>query len=247
MSENNEINQIISQAKSEVRSDNLKKLIAKNSKILVVIAGLVVVGAISFFIFNAYQKSQEAKFSEILQQSIVDQKSGDLEKTKETLKKIVETKSAPKNIKALATLRYAALLLDEGKNSEAVALYQEINQCKGCDAYIKDLGGLLVVKVWISDETEFQKDDLLARIEKIEVGSKDLKNQISEQKALVQMHKNNLDKAYLTFESLAKNPEAEEGLKKRAEEGMKIVISKGYSPNAPEALEVQSKSEESKK
>jgi len=144
-------------------------------------------------------------------------------------------------------LRYAALLLDEGKNSEAVALYQEINQCKGCDAYIKDLGGLLAVKVWISDETEFQKDDLLARIEKIEVGSKELKNQISEQKALVQMHKNNLDKAYLTFESLAKNPEAEEGLKKRAEEGMKIVISKGYSPNAHEALEVQSKSEESKK
>ena len=121
MSENNEINQIINQAKSEARSDNFKKLIVKNSKILVVIAGLVVVGAISFFIFNAYQKSQEAKFSEILQQSIVDQKSGDLEKTKETLKKIVETKSAPKNIKALATLRYAALLLDEGKNSEAVA------------------------------------------------------------------------------------------------------------------------------
>jgi len=100
MSENNEINQIINQAKSEARSDNFKKLIVKNSKILVVIAGLVVVGAISFFIFNAYQKSQEAKFSEILQQSIVDQKSGDLEKTKETLKKIVETKSAPKNIKA---------------------------------------------------------------------------------------------------------------------------------------------------
>ena len=82
MSENNEINQIINQAKSEARSDNFKKLIVKNSKILVVIAGLVVVGAISFFIFNAYQKSQEAKFSEILQQSIVDQKSGDLEKTK---------------------------------------------------------------------------------------------------------------------------------------------------------------------
>ncbi len=247
MSENNEINQIINQAKSEARSDNIKKLIAKNSKVLFGIAGLVVVGTVGFFIVNAYQKSQEVKFSEILQQSMLDQRSEDLEKTKEALKGIVETKSAPKNIKALAALRYAALLLNEGKNAEAVALYQEVNQCKSCDAYVKDLGGLLTVKVWISDETEFQKDDLLARIEKIEANSKELKNQISEQKALVQMHKNNLDKAYLTFESLAKNPEAEEALKKRAEEGMKIVISKGYSPTALEALEAQPKSEESKK
>ena len=57
MSENNEINQIISQAKSEARSDNFKKLIAKNSKIFVVISGLAVFGTISFFILNAWNIS----------------------------------------------------------------------------------------------------------------------------------------------------------------------------------------------
>ena len=246
MSENNEMNVLINQAKSEARSELLKKFLAKNSKIISSISILALVGVVGFSAFSFYQKSRESKFSEIFHQALIDQQIGNLEKSKEGLKLIYES-SAPNGVKSLASLRYAALLLDENKKAEAAAIYEKISQCGGCNVYVKDLGGLLAVKVWISDETEFQKDDLLARIEKIEVGSKDLKNQISEQKALVQMHKNNLDKAYLTFESLAKNPEAEEGLKKRAEEGMKIVISKGYSPNAPEALEIQSKSEESKK
>jgi hypothetical protein len=195
MSENNEINQIIRQAKSEVRSENAQIFFAKNAKLFFSIGVLILVSGIGFFAFNLHQKSQEKKFSAFLQESIMEQQAGNINQAKINLKKIIDVTSSPKNIKALAMLRYAALLLDEDKQSEAITLFQEVNQCNRCDAYIKDLAGLLTVKVWLADKEEVKKDDLLSRIEKIEANSKELKYQISEQKAWLEFQNNNLENA----------------------------------------------------
>jgi hypothetical protein len=229
MTENNEINNIIHQAKSEARADIIKQFFVSNRKILKIIASSALVLIVAFVAFDAYQTSQEKKFSIVLQQSIIDQQEGNLDKAKNSLKEVVDSKVAPRNIKALASLRLAALLLDENKKAEAVAIYQKVNSCVSCDSYLKDLAGLLTVRVWLSDENEIQKEDLLVRIEKIEANSKELRYQISEQKGWFELLKNNLDKSYAIFESLAKNPEVDETLKKRAEEAMKIVVSNGYS------------------
>ncbi|MBU6338582.1 MAG: tetratricopeptide repeat protein [Rickettsiales bacterium] len=235
MSENNEMNSIIHQAKSEARADSIKQFFTLNRKIITVAAILSLVVVVGFVVFDAFQTSQEKKFSAVLQQSTIDQQEGNLDKAKNSLQEVVDSGLTPRNIKALATLRLAALLLDENKKPEAVALYQQVNQCRTCDAYLKDLAGLLTVRVWLSDENEIQKDDLLARIEKIESNSKELRYQITEQKGWFELIKNNLDKSYAIFESLAKNPEADEALKKRAGEAMKIVVSNGYEVKAKEA------------
>lgn len=230
MSENNEINQIIRQAKEDSRNENLRNFLVKNGKILSSLVILLIVVAIGFFVFDSYQKSQQDKYTEILQKSLMDQSAGDLDSSKDGLKQIIDAKSAPKNIRALALLRYAGMLLQDGQKSQALEFYQEVNKCSKCDPYIKDLGGLLAVKIWISDENEVKKEDLLSRIEKIESSSKELRYQISEQKAIYQMQRNNLKEAYVIFESLAKNPEVDSALKSRFEENLKIVISKGYNP-----------------
>lgn len=237
MSESNEMSQIINQVKSEARSENFKNFLDKNKRILAVITVLIVGGVIGFFVFNSYQKSQENKFSTIFQQSLMYQGAGDLDKAKESLKQIVDVKSAPKNIRALALLRYAGFLLDEGNNSQAVTFYLEASQCNRCDAYIRDLGGLLAVKVWISDENEIKKEDLLSRIEIIEANNKEFKYQISEQKAIYQMQSNNLEEAYKIFEYLANNPELDPTAKERFNENLKIVISKGYKPGTSKEVE----------
>lgn len=230
MSQNNEINQIINQAKSEARSEQIAKFFAKNSKIIfsAVIAVLTIL--VVYFIFNLYQKSQEEKYSEILQLSIIDEQSGNFDKAKETLKNIVDNKSVPNGVRSIASLRYAAFLFNEGKKSEALDVYQSLNSCSSCDAYIKDLAGLLMVKIWVSDEAESQKADLFDRITKIEKNSSELKYEIIEQRAIAEMQKNELGKAYDSFNSIVNNPELPRALQTRAKEGLSIVVSKGYDP-----------------
>ena len=234
MSENNEMNVLINQAKSEARSELLKKFLAKNSKIISSISILALVGVVGFSAFSFYQKSRESKFSEIFHQALIDQQIGNLEKSKEGLKLIYES-SAPNGVKSLASLRYAALLLDENKKAEAAAIYEKISQCGGCNVYVKDLGGLLAVKTWLSDEEESKKEDLLTRIEKIEAGSKELRYEISEQKALLYFQNNDLKKAYEVLSAIEKNPEAAQGIKARVTESLKVITSKGYEPQAIEA------------
>lgn len=227
-----EINQIIHQVKSETRNENFRKFFTKNSKILITCCCVVVVCAIGFFIFNSYQESQEKKFSAMLQQSVIFEQDHELDKAKQSLQDIINAGSAPSNIKALAGLRYAGLLLNEANSTEAITAYQAVNQCQACDPYFKDLAGLLMVKIWMSDSNELQKPDLLQRIEKIEQSNQFLRNEITEQKAILAMQKDDLATAYQIFESLSKNPEMDKEVKGRASEALKIVIAKGYKPTS---------------
>ena len=226
--DNHEINHLLHQVKSEARKDCVKQFFIKNAKVLGIAAAVAIVALIIFFVVDVYNKSQQEKFSEIFHQSLIDQQLGDLPKAKESLVKIYEAKSAPNGVKSLASLRYAAILLDENNKAEAVKVYQNIAACGGCDPYIKDLASLLAIKVWISDENEIKKDDLIARIEKIEAKSKILRYYISEQKGLLQIEKNNLEKAYAIFEEISKNPETPKNLKTRAGDALKLIVSKGF-------------------
>jgi len=234
MTENNDMMSLINQAKAQAKRDNLFKFFGKNSKAISMLATVVLVGAVGFFAFSYFQKSQQEKFSEILHQSLINQQLGDIAKAKENLKKIYDAKSAPSGVWSLASIRYAAFLLEEKNKTEAEIVYQEINHCKSCDDYVRELAGLLVVKTWISDDNELAKEDLSSRIEKIENSSKVLRYYISEQRALLELQKNNLEKSYQIFNAIAKSPEAPKTLKARAADGEKMVISKGFSPKVEE-------------
>ncbi len=223
MTNETEISGLIDQAKSQARGDAVKNFISNNKKNVTTFTVVGTIALVIFLIFNFYQKSQERKFSKILHQSLIDQQIGDLAKAQESLKKIYETESAPGGVRSLAGLRYAGLLLNEGKSVEAIKVYQTINECGSCDSYAKDLAGLLLVKFWIMDASENNKEDLGARIEKIENKSKILKYQIAEQRAWFEMQKNNLEKSRQIFESIAKNPEAPQVVKARAADGLRII------------------------
>jgi hypothetical protein len=240
MSEQNEAMDLIRRARSQARNENFTKFFGKHSKTLKRLAFALAAVLIVFLIFNFVQNSREESFSEILHQSLIDQQTGDLTKSKEALKKIYETKSAPSGVWSLASMRYAAFLLEERKNSDAAKIYQEVNQCYSCDTYIKDLAGLLAVKTWISDDDEIQKADLTSRVEKIEKSNKFLKYQVAEQRAFLEMQRNNLEKSYEIFDSIAKSHEASEGLRSRAADGLKMVIAKGFEPKV-EVIKVEEK------
>lgn len=225
-----DIKHILKQAHSEVRSENIAKIFKKNKKILLIILGIAISSSLAFTAYKINQRSQQEKYSEILHQSMIDQQLGDIEKAKINLKKIYDSASAPSGVKSLASLRYAGILLEENKKNEAINVYSQVNQCRFCDNYIKELAGLLMVRTLMNDEDISDKTDLSEKILAIENNSKILRYYIAEQRGYLEMTKNNLEKSYQIFEMIAKNPEVREDLKNRASDAMKIVIQKGYEP-----------------
>jgi len=229
MSDNSEVMNLINQARIDARSDKLKRFFEKNKKHFSRLTIVFLVSLIGFFSYRAFQNSQQEKYSEILHQSLIYQQLGELDKAKENLEKIYNS-SAPSGVKSLASLRLAAFLLDSNKQAEALEVYSSVNNCGSCDDYVRDLAGLLLVKLWAADTSEVAKEDLLSRVEKIENRAKPLKLHIAEQRAMLEMQKNNLEKSYQIFELIVKSPEASQILKTRAQDGMKMVLGLGYSP-----------------
>lgn len=238
-----EIKSLLAQAKSQVRFEKIKKFLVKKNTIRGVIAAASLL--VLWIVFVLVQNAREAKFSEILHQSLIEQQLGDLEKAKENLQKIYNVKSAPSGVWALASIRLGGFELMGSNEEKAAEVYGKVHSCFSCDSYLKDLAGLLMVKVWMMNEEEVKKDDLSARIQKVENSAKALRYYVAEQRALLEMQKNNLEKAYEIFGLIAKSPEAAQSLKARCEDEMQIVISKGYSPKIA-AKKEEKKSTEAK-
>ena len=239
-----EVTTLINQAKDQARKENIKNFFCKNSKILSRLAVTAVVVIIVALGMNSFQNSRQAKYSEIFHQSLIHQQLGDEAASRAELQKIYDAKMAPSGVRSLASLRLAAIYFNEGNRVEAEKIYAEISKCGSCDTYIRDLAGLLLVKSWMSDEAEVNKDDIAARVEKVENSNKVLKYYISEQRAFLEAQKGNLEKSHQILELIVKSPESAQALKERAKDGIKILISKGFEPKVEVKLE--EKSEEKK-
>lgn len=225
-----DIRNIMKQAELEIRNENIVQIFKKNKKILSIILGIAIAFSIAFTAYKIDKKSKQHKYSEMLHQSMIDQQLGDIAKAKQTLKSIHESSTAPSGIKSLASLRYAGILLDESNKSEAIKVYREVNECRFCDNYIKELSGLLMVRTIMTDDTLMNDANLSNQILEIENKSKILRYYLAEQRGYLEMNKNNFEKAYQIFEMIAKNPDVKENLKNRASDAMKIVLQKGYEP-----------------
>jgi hypothetical protein len=226
----NELNEVINGAKSQARSEKIRKFFDENAKILKIFGVALGAFAVASLVFAIVYNSREAKFSAVLHQSLVYQQLNDIAKAEESLKQIYDAKLVPGGVRSLAMIRYAAFLLDKSDYEGAVKVYQELNQCRSCDQYVRELSGLLIAKIWSSNQTEIEKEDVAQKIEKIEGNSKILRFQIAEQRALLELQKNNFKKSYQIFEMIEKNSESSPELKIRARDGMRMIVSKGFDP-----------------
>jgi hypothetical protein len=228
MNNQNDTMHLINQARAEARANSVKRFFAKHKKIVTTSLAATAVLLLIFVAASFYQKSAQEKYSAILHQSLIEQENGDVEATKALLKKIYDAKFAPSGVKALASLRYAGLLLAEDNKSAALKIYHEINQTSRYDSYIKELSGLLEARILITDASQTNKDEVLKRIEKIELKSKILHYYISEQKGIFELQNGNLENAYKIFDMITKSPESSQSLKTRAADTLKLVVAKGY-------------------
>lgn len=223
-------NKILNNSCNFLNPNCIKDLAFKHRKSLLIAVAVMFVALILLGLFAINQKSRQQKYSAMLHQSMVEQQMGDLQKAKSILQKIHESSTAPTGIKSMASIRYAAFLLEESNKSEALKVYLDLNQCSSCDEFIRDLAGLLAVRTITSDEKELAKAENMAVIQKIEQKATIFKYQIAEQRALIELLKGNLENSYQIFEMIAKSSEASHNLKGRANDGMQMLIEKGYAP-----------------
>ena len=214
---------LINQAKAQAKRDAFFNMIGKNSKIAVrVLLLLATVGIVAIGV-GAYKKSNREKFSEIFHRALIDQQIGESEKALKAFKEIANASSAPAGVRALAGLRLGASLLNEGKNAEALEVYQKVAKCGSCDDYISDLAKLLIARIWLADGEEVKKEDLASRIKKFEESASVLKYQIAEQRAFLEMQKGNKEEAKKIFAEIEKGAEKQPALKNRAADGIKML------------------------
>jgi hypothetical protein len=225
-SNNEEVMHLINQARAEARRENFRNIFVKNSKLIIALILLLIFFLGAFFVVTNYQDIKKEKFSKQLHQALIYQEKGDVEKTKETLENIYNSNSAPNGLKSIASLRLAAILMENDQMLEALKIYQNINNNRDYDQYIRELAGLLEAKTLVIIDDKSKVKETLATINKIESKSTLLKYYISEQKGILAMKQNDLETAKKVFEEISKNPESSESLKKRSSEMLKIVTSK---------------------
>lgn len=223
---NEEIMHLINQARSEARREDFKNILVNNSKLIIVVIALLLILLGIFFAASSYQDSKKEKFSKQLHQALIYQEKDQDKKAEEVLKNIYNSSSAPSGIKSIASLRLAAILINNNQMDEAIKIYHNINNNGSYDQYIQELAGLLEAKTLVVINDQSKAKDTLATISKIESKSSILKYDISEQKAIFEMKQGNLAETKKIFEEISKNPESSESLKKRAGEMLKMVTSK---------------------
>ncbi len=225
-----EVTNLINQAKEQARREGVTNFFSRNSKIITRLIILALSLALVFVIYDSIKKSRQAQYSEYFHQALFYEQVGDDFAAKKELEKIYDAKSAPSGVRSLASLRLAAIRFNEGNRSESNKIYTEINQCRLCDLYIKDLAGFFLVKNWMSDEGEVNRDDLLKRVGVIENSSKVFKYHIAEQRSFFEAKRGDFKKSYQILELIEKSSEAPNYLKERVRNEMQILVSKGYDP-----------------
>lgn len=232
MANNNEMLNLINQARSQARFDVFKNFFRKRRRNIATLTIVATIALVGYFIFSFYQKYRQEEFSIILYKSIFNEQIGEKEKAKGELKEIIDAMGAPSGVRSIASLRYASIILGEGKKDEALKIYEEVNDCRFCNEYARDLSGLLLVKILVAENVP--NKDLPERILKIEKHSGILKDYFAEQRAMLALQNENLKDAYEIFTKIAQDKNASPDLKSRAEDGIKMVVGKGYKVEADE-------------
>ncbi|GDX36362.1 hypothetical protein LBMAG18_08730 [Alphaproteobacteria bacterium] len=219
-------------AKNKANKESIFGFMVDNKKMLVKALSVALVVVVIYSGFCVFQNHQAKKYSAILHESVVAQQKGDIKLAKEKLSQINQAKFVPANVYALASIRYAGYLLDEGDKVKASEIYLQVNDCFYCNDYLVDLAGLLAINTLMSDD-ELMKKDLSKQINKIYKNANSLKYHIAEQRGFYEIQKENYQLADEIFKEIENDEEVDKSLKTRAQDAQKILLQKGYKAKDP--------------
>jgi len=219
---------ILREAKSQLQKDLVKKFYQENKKLIQFGLIALAVFLVITLVYNFHKNQGQKAASRILHESILSEQIQNVEDAKNKLKQIYDTKKSIKGIWSIASLRYAAVLSRQGDIDEALNVYENIGKCNNCDAFIRELAGLLRIKVIVADNERNKDKELLQEIKKYEAKAKILKYHFIYQRALLEKQNGNLDSSYNSFDLVKKSAEASEYLRTKSEDSQKLLILEGY-------------------
>jgi len=224
-----ESNELIREVTSSLRNEKIKEFYLKNSKRILIGLAVVVVFVLVLVGQSIYQKKQNEKYSINIQKSITSQQNGKISESREDLERVFYNKSAPANLKAIAGFRLVAVYLSdnsEDNTKKIISIYKEINECKKCDEYSRDLSGMLWGKFSISNDKETLYEEMIEKLKKAENSSKHFKYEMAIDRAFYELEQGHLDKSTEVFEFVSTSLEAAPGTKETAKQGLRIVEQK---------------------
>lgn len=224
----NEAVGILRDAISEAKKEKIKNIWQKYKRKLTITFVTVIVIFLVFTVFGIYKKSKEEEYSALLQKAVMEVAKGNNESALEIVKNIHEDQNAPVNIKAISSLKYGAMVFNQGKFDDAIKIFLDVNKLKKADSYIRELAGLTALKALI-DSNDIRYDDQIRSLTaSLEKDSKLLKHFILEQKATFEWNRGNYKIANEIFHELAngKDSEVAESIKKRSADMVGIYNSK---------------------
>tara|TARA_Y100000389_G_scaffold181507_2_gene197184 strand:- start:3636 stop:4313 length:678 start_codon:yes stop_codon:yes gene_type:complete len=212
----NDIDQIIADAKSQAKNDQILNFINNNLKFIIT-AIITILLLIAFIVsYNIYKSKKNTKYSSLIHQSFIYEQDYDYENAIKPLQEIINS-DARQSIKIIAKLRYAAILVEQKEDEKAFNIYHNIAKCTSCDIFIRELSQLLSIKLWINNSKIYQKEDFKALIENYAKNAKYLYNNINEQLAIIEKNNKNWQKSYDIFYKIANDIEAYGDIKIRAQ------------------------------
>ncbi len=226
MSKEKDLERILEKARIEAQKDALMDFVVKNGKAITRISLVILTIIIISVATSIIKNKRQATYSKILQEAYIAQDVNDLKKSKELLKKILDSKRAPNSISTLASFRYADFLLQDSKNQEAFDIFTKIAECNSCEEFSRDLAKLLAIKTWIMDGEIQKQENVAQKMQSYALKAKHLKDHINEQMAIYQLMQGNLKRALDIYKKITNSAEASDAIKVRAQTHISDLISK---------------------
>lgn len=184
-------------------TDKLKKLTTKYSWLLIVIVAIVFAILINSFYNNYKITSYNQKILDLVNKEIdmLNQNSAE-EFDYVKLKELYSDTNLPQTTKSFAGLNLAKYYKKNNKFTEARGIYEEIYKNEK-DLFIKDLSGLNLLSLYISDE--YSENKISTLFNELNKAQNPLINLTIEQYSLYLLEKNNKEEAKEMFKLILKD------------------------------------------
>ena len=110
------------------------------------------------------------------------------------LENVYNAKSYNKNIKVIAGVRLAEILLSLDKEEDALNIYREIYSLKDINEFLKNMSGLAILNILINQNNSKNYGEIEQMIQKLSNPSNPLLVLVQEQSALFEIQRGNKEK-----------------------------------------------------
>lgn len=209
---------IFDEIEEEVRAERLRHLLSRYAGLILIAVLLIVAAVAGWRLWGSYQTRRDQRAA-VLYLTAVNQVRTPGDAGKETRlagqSELVQlAKTAPPGYRALARLRAAALLEQDGKTAEALAMYNALATDSSAGPLLRQLATLL----WAERQIDTgDPQSLEARLKPLAAPDSPWRALAERELALLDMRRNKPEAARATLQGLATDATAPVGVRESAQ------------------------------